>query len=365
MKSKLLVIAIISALMSLPATSQTTHKLTAGKVNEYGLTYTLPLTSFSIRLAATKTVRQPGEFAAYARKYLHLEPIITPSVQWTLSGAEIIPQAIADDTERYLVQFKNGSSPFIILEERGIPIAINDEEYVPQPVVEPTLKAIEAVPTPLEVPAAKQAVTEDMLRSHSSAKRAELAAARIYEIRQQRSDIISGQADGMPGDGQAMQLALDNLQAQEAALTAMFVGTVKTSVEVSDFEIMPPVDEEPLKFVVARLSATDGLVDASNLSGQPVYIEFSEVENATLPVNEKGETKSFPKGGLAYRIPGQATLSLFFDGKRVAREKFDIAQYGVVFGLEPGLFTDKKAPSYLRFFPLTGAIREIGTRQPL
>ncbi len=38
-----------------------------------------------------------------------------------------------------------------------------------------------------------------------------------------------------------------------------------------------------------------------------------------------------------------------------------MAQMGVVFGLEPNLFTDKKEPAYVIFDPTTGAIRELGT----
>ncbi len=51
-------------------------------------------------------------------------------------------------------------------------------------------------------------MTEDMLRSTSTAKRAELAAARIYELRQSRSDIMSGNADQAPTDGEGLKLVL-------------------------------------------------------------------------------------------------------------------------------------------------------------
>jgi hypothetical protein len=40
----------------------------------------------------------------------------------------------------------------------------------------------------------------------------------------------------------------------------------------------------------------------------------------------------------------------------------DAAQYGVVFGLDPKLFNDKKAPAYLLLNPVTGAIKELGTK---
>lgn len=356
------ILATIAALMIAgPVSAQLTRRLTAGKDNEYGLVYTLPLTVFDVTVAATKRVETPGEFRLYARKYLNLDPILEPSVRWTIAGAEVTPGARADADERYRVQFRNGSAPFMSLTPEGFPLAVNDADYQAEPAAPGRLAATEPEPTILETSAAREAVTEEMLRSHSTAKRAELAAARIYEIRQTRADILSGQADAMPSDGAAMQLVLDNLARQEAALTAMFTGTVSTSVEVARFTVVPPAADEAGRMVVARISVLDGIVPADDLTGAPLYIDFSDITTASLPVNEKGVTKSFPKEGLAYRIPGSATVTLTFDGRTLARiADAAIAQYGVVFGVDPGLFTDKKAPSYLRFEPLTGAVRELG-----
>ena len=89
----------------------------------------------------------------------------------------------------------------MILDEHNFPLTVNDEDYEVQP--SPQLpEAVAARPTILETAAARQAMTEDMLRSTSTAKRAELAAARIYELRQSRSDIMSGNADQAPTDGE-------------------------------------------------------------------------------------------------------------------------------------------------------------------
>ena len=54
-------------------------------------------------------------------------------------------------------------------------------------------------------------------------------------------------------------------------------------------------------------------------------------------------------------------MAVVFNGERVAQKNMSMAQMGVVFGLDPNLFTDKKEPAYAIFNPYTGAIREIGT----
>ncbi len=359
---KTLILTAVAVMTSMTVTAQTSQKLTANKTNEYGLIYTLPKTTLTVALSARKTVKTPGEFYLYAKKYLGTDPIVTPSTTWELVGAQVVPGAVADMERQYIAQFKSGSSPFMMLTAEDFPLALNDEGYEMPAMPSVTLRGEDAKPTILEQPVARQAVTEEMLQSHSSAKRAELAAAKIYELRQQRNDIIAGQAENMPSDGQAMQLALDNLAAQEAALTAMFLGTTSTSIEVKTYDFTPEASSDAAKVVIARLSVVDGLVDASNLSGDPVYLNLTVTERGKLPVNEKGVVKTFPKGGVAYCIPGAMNAVVTFGGKTIVKESIEVAQYGVVFGLEPSLFTNKKETSYLHYNPLTGAILELGTK---
>lgn len=361
MKS-ILTIAVAAAIGLAPAAAQTTQKLTATKASEYGLIYNLPLTGLEVTLAAEKTVRTPGEFCQYARKYLNADPILTPSVSWRITDAVITPTAIPDDASRYLVTLKGGNGTYIMVSAEGFPLSINDDGYEPDDATRQLPAPVDLSPSILESAEARQAVTPEMIQSRSSAKRAELAAAKIYELRTVRNEIISGQADAMPADGDAMKTALARIDRQEEALTAMFLGTVQTSVEVRTYQaILPDTPDAPARSVVARLSALDGLVSPDDLSGAPVYLTVTPTSRGTLPLNDKGVEKSFPKGGIAYRIPGTATAELTFDGSRIAEAEFDVAQYGVVFGLDPGMFTDRKAPSYLHFRPLTGAILELGT----
>ena len=111
--------------------------------------------------------------------------------------------------------------------------------------------------------------------------------------------------------------------------------------------------------VIARLSAVDGLIDADNLAGAPITVDVKVIEQGTLPVNEKGEVKTFPKGGVAYTIPGTAAVSVNFGGNRVASQQVSLAQLGIVFGLNPALFTDKKEPYKVIFDPATGAVLDL------
>lgn len=358
---KIISIAVGMALLAgATAAAQSTSKLTATKASEYGLIYTLPVTAFDVTIAVEKTVKTPGDFYQYAKKYLSTVPILAPSTSWRITEAVINPVALADEEQRYLVTLKGGNGAYVMVNDENFPLAINDEGYDGAPDLSPLPAAVAPEPTVLQRPVAQQAVTPEMIQSRSSAKKAELAAAKIYELRGNRNEIISGQADAMPSDGAAMKLALEQLSAQEEALTAMFLGTTQSSVEVKTFRVYVPEEGEPERMIVARLSAVDGLVEPADLSGDPIYVTVTPTSYGKLPVNDKGVTKSFPKGGVAYRIPGTARVTLQYDGNTLCQGDFDVAQYGAVFGLDPDLFTSKKSPSYLHFNPLTGGIRELG-----
>ncbi len=356
------IIASVAAILTacVPAVAQTTQKLTANKLSEYGLIYSLPLTTINVTVEAECSVKTPGPFYQYAKKYLGEQPITARSEVWTLKSVVIAPGAVADADESYLVQFKSGSTPFMMLDQNNFPLSINTDDLKIEAL--PSIpEEMPAKPSILESQVARQAMTEEMMQSPSSAKRAELAAARIFELRANRADIIAGRADQMPSDGKAMQLALDNLGAQEAALTAMFLGTEQISTQVRTYTYMPGADESQ-EVVIARLSALKGAVSADDLSGAPIYLEVNVAERGKLPVNDKGKEKEFPKGGLAYCIPGSASVSVTFNGNVVESVNMPVAQYGVVFGLDPGLFTDKKEPAYAIFDPYTGGIRELGAK---
>ncbi|MCM1021495.1 MAG: DUF4831 family protein [Muribaculum sp.] len=352
---------ICLAVTALTSYGQTTTKLTATKADDYGLIYSLPTTVLDITIEAEHTIEKPGQYFKYAKKYLNIDnPVTDIKENWRVKSVSVNARGVENNNERYIMQFKPGGVTYVILNEANLPVAINREDVKADET--PVLPLpVEAAPTPLETSAAKQVMTEEMLRSQSIAKKAELAAQQIYDLRSSRNELITGQADQMPPDGKAMQIVMDQISAQEAALTAMFVGTKSVSTDVQTFTFTPKQDSE--KCVIARISAIDGIVASDDLSGDPVTLKLHVTERGRLPLTEKGVPKEMPKGGVAYCIPGTASISIEYDGEVFWEGSIDAAQYGVVFGLDPKLFTDKKSPAYLILDPTTGGIKELGTQE--
>lgn len=355
---KILIPLLLAATAFVPAQTQTTTRLSATKANSYALVYSLPTTRLRITLEAEITTRRPGEFHKYAKKYLNINsPIAREEHSASLRSVVVTTEGVADPDQRYAVQFKAGTEPFMLLSPQGVPLSVNTSKTLD--TVAPALpESRDAEPTPLQTPAARQVVSEEMMQSQSTAKRAELAASALFGIRQTRADLISGQADQMPPDGKSLQLMLDNLEAQEKALMAMFVGTTSTRTQVETYTVDPDGDISNL--ILARISAVDGIVSASDLSGAPVYLNLSVTQRGEMPLNEKGIRLEFPKNGFAYCIPGTADVTVSYDDRTYFSRSEQFAQFGVVYGLAPNSLTDKKAPIYIILDPATGAIREQG-----
>jgi len=365
MKTRFVFLSLMAAgTMAAGVAAQNVTKLSASKANDYGIAYALPQTVVDITLEAEQTVATPGEFYNYAERYLGAaaarKAVRFAATSWKLISATMSPRGeIPTDAEQYLMQFKGGTPVYVTLSEQGLPLTINAEDTtleVNRPVL-PQPRPLSA--SPLESKAAQYAVTEDMLQSSSLAKRAQLAADQIMQLRQSRQDYLTGQAEVMP-DGKALELILKNINAQEEALTAMFLGTVRTATAVTTLTYTPgnaaAADE-----VIARLNPLTGFVAADDLSGAPIYLDYDVIAQGRMPQTEKGKDKEFPKGGVPYCIPGTASFTIKYDGKTIAGQRFDVAQLGVVYGLEPAFFTNKKEPGYAIFDPRTGALREAGT----
>ncbi len=359
---KRLIIAIAAIILtSQVSMAQQTQRLTAAKHNEYGLIYSLPITHLRIVVTAEKTTYTAGIYHKYAKMYLgNANAITEDSQRWDIKNLKVESYGTPDTENQYLMQFRSGTAPFLILSDNGLPISLNIEpqaQQVPEPNSGDNANA--DVTAVRAVNASQSSLSGEFLVSESSAKRAEIAAKQIYKIRESRTNLIIGEADQMPPDGEAMKLMLSELDAQEAALLALFIGTESHETVTRTFTYTPTLDIN--SEVIFRLSDFNGIVDKNDLSGAPVYLDLEQTSAASLPVDDEGVTKKLPKGAVMYKIPGEGSVTVRYDGKELFNENFEIAQFGVDFGLDPGIFTHKKQPAYVIFNPQSGSIKELGS----
>lgn len=336
--------------------AQETTRLTAAKHNQYGLIYSLPKTVFKVEVEATKVIAKRGPYYQYAEKYLGTPAVITEDAEyWDLNKVRLQAVGEPDKKQEYLVQFKSGAAPYMILDKEGLLLSVNTDVAPDSNAFVPAKGGV--IASPLSDNEYYSVFSEELVMSGSVSNMAGVAAKQLFHIRESRTGIITGEADQMPADGESMKLVMKQLDAQEQALVALFMGTISKEKVVRVFDVVPSGALE--NEVLFRFSKFLGIVDSDNLAGDPVYMNLNITEQGKLPADAKGRELQMPKNALAYCIPGKASVSIDMKGKTLYKATCQVAQFGVVFGLDPKMFDNKKSPAKVQFFPQTGAIREL------
>lgn len=161
--------------------------------------------------------------------------------------------------------------------------------------------------------------SEELLMAGSTAKQAEVAAKQIYRIRESRLNILTGEADNLPPDGEAMKLVIQQLEEQEKALTNLFTGILTKETDHYEVSIIPHDNLD--KEVLFRFSKQLGIVDADDLGGTPVYMNLKATERAPILDAKEAEKKDKSLKGIVYNVPGKASIEILMDKKHSIKER--------------------------------------------
>ena len=347
-------IIIATLLLGLPLVAQTkVVKKNAVKANNFGITYSLPKTSLIVEAEVTKVTCKAGPYYQYAEKYLAVQDAIAEdAVYYELGKVRLINRGVPDPDNTYIVEFKPGTvAPYAYLTEEGLLCSINTE-YVPAEE-----KAEKKAVAAKQGAAQNSVLSEELLMAGSTARQAEVAAKQIYRIRESRMDILTGEADNLPPDGEAMKLVIQQLEAQEQTLSHLFTGTTEKTTDLYEVSIIP--SDELGKEVIFRFSKQLGIVDADDLGGAPVYMSLIATERAPQLEPKEAEKKEKSLKGIIYNVPGKAKVEITMGKRTLYKGEAQITQFGTQEGLAPVMFEDKKAPVKISFYPETGAIKQI------
>ena len=349
-------ITIACILFSLPLMAQTkVVKKNAVKANNFGITYSLPKTQLIVDAEVTKVTCKAGPYYKYAEKYLGVKDAVTEDkVYYELGKVSLVNKGIPDPDNTYIVEFKSGTvAPYAYLTEDGLLCSIN-AEYTPEESELETIK--KSGQASVKVTDAS-VFSEELLMAGSTARQAEVAAKQIYRIRESRLNILTGEADNLPPDGEAMKLVIQQLEEQEKALTNLFTGIL--SKETTHYEVnITPYDNLD-KEVLFRFSNLMGIVDADDLGGAPIYMNLKATDRAPILDPKEAEKKEKSMKGIIYNVPGKASIEISMNKKTLYKGEAQITQFGSREGLAPVMFEDKKAPVKVYFYPETGAIKQI------
>ena len=368
MRYKRALLIFCVSVFQLSTFSQTVSSFYQPGVTAEGAVYFLPKTAVRVTVEVEKTTYTPGDLCQYAERYLRLRDVSpTPSVGYRITAIRQEPVAVADTTKRYAVKFDpRTSATNIRLSDDGVLVGINTEvrgeKQEVRDYTQPKNNSLTSHSSPLTSKLnPRQFMSEDALAAGSTSKMAELIAQDIYEIRDSRNQLVRGQADNMPKDGEQLRLMLNQLNLQDRALTSLFAGTTVSDTTRHTFLIVP--DSVIVRDILFRFSQKLGLVDADDLAGVPYYINIDDLSTVPAPAPVDPRKKLKPIDGIFVNIPGRLRATVSDGQQAIITSEFPAGQFGNVELLSGSLF-NKRFTTRLWLNPLSGAIERLDAEQP-
>lgn len=373
---KHLIIACLTIASTLTAFAQTSvTPFDASKDHLNGITYSLPKTELNITITARCTIEKPGPFYQYAERYLATKDIITTNNEtWDIEKIEITSEAIPDFDRTFQVAIDTrGIANNISYYHNNIIAGINTESN-PSVMSDKSDKSQlstlnffnkRELSNSFELPNEEKinngvvnsqlsfdysVLNEDALVATSIPKMAEMIARQIYHIRESRNALLTADLEQIP-DGEALKQMLTRLDLQEAELIAFFTGKTHSYTVTKTYTLVP--DDDLTDYVIARISANEGLTEANNVIGEPIYLNLKGTYY-NAPFSDPKQEKT-PKG-FYYNVPGKALIAVDYDNIHEVIT-LPIAQFGYTTPLSAALTNNKTAR--ITFNPELGTILKI------
>jgi len=313
-----------------------------------GLIYSLPKTVIVVELETKRIIESPGIYFQYAERYLGLAKVCqTEAVRYEIVGVHLSTKAVPDLQNAYIISAgKSKNTLAIQLTPEGflksIGQTVNGEKKTDN-----TEKTLMPVYTDNYQSQETSIVTQEMQQATSTAKMAELAAAQIFSFRDTRINLLTEDLDKTPADGRSYEIILSELNRMEKYYRELFIGKSTESIEKTTFEFDPQKNGEEILF---RFSQLKGLVEKTNLGGEPVFINLQKVVGTIADIAKTPAENKKNSYSVYYRIPGKAQIKVT-DGTTVfCNQTLPVAQFGRIMNLPEGALKSAE------FCPKTGAI---------
>ena len=354
----LILLCIVHYALCISVTAQTSViPFDASKDYLNGIVYSLPKTEVNVIITARHTIEKPGPFYQYAERYLATKEIITINNEsWSIENIEIQSSAVADPNRTFQVAIDNkGIANNISFYHDNIIAGVNIEsdwsdKSNKSDWSDKSDKSDKSGKSGKTLSFEYSKLNEDALVATSIPKMAEMVARQIYHIRESRTALLTADLDQLP-DGEALKTMLAQLDREEAELVAFFVGKTTSYTVTKTYSITP--DDDIKDYVIARISTSEGLTEANNVIGEPIYINI-EGTYYNAPLTDPKQEK-MPKG-FYYNVPGSALITVESPELK-AQQTLPIAQFGYTTYLNAALTNNKTAK--IVFNPELGTITKI------
>lgn len=329
-----------------------------------GIVYSLPQTGIRVHIKATRERFVHGPFQMYAQKMLGIENVPAADAdRWNMDEMKL--EVFSEPDAEQVFKAMGPAAQLLSLTESGILAGINTSVKNAKTDIETNsflTKNLE-----------KQVKFTDMsiwsfyspadstkrfkMVSKSIEQKAAEAAETIFNLRNSRFALLTNADDEPLPDGKSFEVMTEELGKMEENYLALFIGkSAKEKYEFS-FEFVP--GQKTVKGeVFFRFSDDRGVLPKSDLSGRPITIEVSKMENLASKQEglSKSENPAAGKSGVYYRLPGMAEIRIMDGGTQLGGARFPIAQFGTTAPVPEDLLDG----SYrLEFHTNSGAVKSI------
>lgn len=314
---------------------------------EMGIRYYMPRTVVKLVVEYTETQYVPGKYAPWAEKLLGIaQAIQEDTTAYEMDDVRLAVGAVPDTSRVYYVYPQAGmQTQWLSLTKDGILYGYNESYQAPASRKRRSVKDTTTVT--VQLPAS---TLEETVKSDSLALQAKSVAKQIYQLRDNRIYLLSGDAENTPADGLSMKAILEEIDRQERALVALFTGKQVTRKVHREFRIDPTMAmDSVVVLTLGEDSIRLRLVPEQMTEAQPV-VDPKAKKQKTAPVASQ----------LYYNIPGMAHITVTSDQLgELLEEYLPVAQLGVSVPLSQDLFSNAGERVKIRFDVNTGNIQSI------
>lgn len=315
MKRVTLNFLILTSLLSIPsvATAQTN-----GIVQRVNVPYVLPQSGIKVTLKVAHEKIEKGPYAKYAQQLLGVVAPLSDRSSYEITSGILNSYSEGDVSNIYMISDTKATPLEVVGMEFEFDNAENttfNKEYSKSNT--PTFYDLSITPIVYQSISADKSSS----REKSLDDMAYDAANTIFTLRKRRFDLITGESsDNAFGAG--LGAAIEEMKRIEEEYVALFVGKKTIIVKEFVFDVIPEKNKE--NYVVCRFTKDMGIVDAMDVSGEPILLTVTP-ENR---VKERASEQNKNKNVITYRAADMAECKLFNSQSLLEVRRLPIFQFG-------------------------------------
>jgi hypothetical protein len=306
------------------------------------LVYALPQTRLYFEAELVKTLVRKGPYAEYANRMLGLQNVpMKDSESWLVKSIRVSDKQEVDSKQLFTVSFvdypqnmdrllrftKEGllldvTVGNVVINTRTQGKTSDDFQFVNTAVRNTTIEKVDTVYRTILTDTAfvRIPVLQRKVMGKTAEEQAREAAQQIFNIRQSRLDVLTGNTDYHP-EGAALKLILQSLDTQEEQLLSLFNGAKIESRQIVTYPALP---EKPATSVeLFYFSERAGVVSKNTAGAKAVWYEIGKV---AVPASITPDQQA--KNIIYYRIPQLVEISAGVDKNTLVREQVTVCQFG-------------------------------------